>query len=74
MRLEEIDEIKSSTEVTVAAVAGAAAAAATVAQAGATASGVHVCDANMSVVCDEGRASSPSPDNISRSTSVASKV
>jgi hypothetical protein len=52
----------SRAEVTIDAVAGAGAAAATVAQAGGTASGAHVCDADMSVVCDEGRASSPSPD------------
>jgi hypothetical protein len=50
-------------------VAGAAAAVATVAQAGATASGAHVRDADMSIVCDEGRASSPSLDNSSGSLS-----
>jgi hypothetical protein len=68
--LEEIDEMKSSTDV----VTGAAATSATVAQAGAAESGARVCDADMSFVSDKGRATSPSPDNISGSTSAASKV
>jgi hypothetical protein len=72
--LEEIDKMKSSTEVTEGVVTGAASAAATVAQVGATASGARVCDVDKSVKCDDGRASSPSPDNISGSTSAASKV
>jgi hypothetical protein len=68
--LEEIDEMKSSTDVVV----GTAATSATIAQAGTTESSVCVCDADMSVVSDEGRAIIPSPDNISRSTSATSKV
>lgn len=55
-------------------VAGASATSATVAQAGAAESGARVCDTDMSVVSDEGRATSLSPDNISGSTSAASKV
>jgi hypothetical protein len=61
--------MKSSMEVTVGTLAGAVAAVATVAQAGTTASEAHVRDADMSVVCDKGRASSPSLDNSSGSLS-----